>query len=241
MRFYVKYGKIDRLLAVARHALTYESEKKVVLFQDYAEQVWLPLKSKQVKETTLYEYKCYFNKHLLPEFNAIDLYDIRPFDVQSYFDSRSDLSLKTQKEHYNVLCTFFDYAINDENVLLPRNPARSKHVTVKYSEKDSHIRDVHPPEMIREIIEEIEYLLLMQCRLMALLLFSGMRRGEVLGFRWGDFNFKLKTIEVRRKASYAHNQAQATTPKTSNGYRILPCMNSFSIRQPPDFTNFNIL
>ena len=51
-----------------------------------------------------------------------------------------------------MLCTFFDYAINDENVLLPRNPARSKHVTVKYSEKDSHIRDVHPPEMIREII-----------------------------------------------------------------------------------------
>ena len=123
VRLYVKYGKIDRFLAEARHALTYESEKKVVLFRDYYEKVWLPIKSKQFKETTLYGYKCYFRKHLLPEFGAMNLYDIRPFDVQSYFYSKSDLALKTQKEHYNVLCAFLDYAVDDEDVLLPRNPA----------------------------------------------------------------------------------------------------------------------
>lgn len=222
VRLYVKYGKIDRFLAEARHALTYESEKKVVLFRDYYEKVWLPIKSKQLKETTLYGYKCYFRKHLLPEFGAMNLYDIRPFDVQSYFDSKSDLALKTQKEHYNVLCAFFDYAVDDEDVLLPRNPARSKHVTVKYSEKDSQIRDALPSEVIREIIDKIEDLPLMQRRLMALLLFSGMRRGEILGLRWEDFDFDQRTIEVRRNATYAHNQAEVTTPKTSNGYRTLP-------------------
>ena len=86
VRLYIKYGKIDRFLAEMRHPLAYESEKKVVLFKDYYEQVWLPLKEKQVKKTTLVGYKNYFNKHLLPEFGDSNLFEIRPFDVQAYFD-----------------------------------------------------------------------------------------------------------------------------------------------------------
>ena len=62
----------------------------------------------------------------------------------------------------------------------------------------------------------------MERRLMALLLFTGMRRGEVLGLRWEDLDFKTGFITVRRNATYAHNQAEVTTPKTSNGFRSLP-------------------
>ena len=130
VRLYVKYGKIDRFLAEMRHPLTYESEKKVVLFRDYYEQMWLPLKEKQVKKTTLAGYRNYFSKHLLPEFGDSNIFEIRPFDIQAYFDAKSELSRKTLREHYNVLCAFFDYAIDDERVLLPRNPARSRHVVV---------------------------------------------------------------------------------------------------------------
>ena len=90
-----------------------------MLFKDYYEQVWLPLKEKQVKKTTLAGYKNYFGKHLLPEFGDSNLFEIRPFDVQAYFDAKSELSRKTLREHYNVLCAFFDYAIDDERVLLP--------------------------------------------------------------------------------------------------------------------------
>ena len=65
VRLYVRYGKIDRFLAEMRHPLAYESEKNVVLFRDYDEQVRLPLKEKQVKKTTLAGYRNYFGKHLL--------------------------------------------------------------------------------------------------------------------------------------------------------------------------------
>ena len=87
VRLYVKYGKIDRFLAEMRHPLTYESEKKVVLFRDYYEQVWLPLKEKQVKKTTLAGYRNYFGKHLLPEFGDINIFEIRPFDIHAYLDA----------------------------------------------------------------------------------------------------------------------------------------------------------
>lgn len=211
MRLYVKYGKIDRFLAEMRHPLTYETSKKVILFRDYYKQVWLPLKEKQVKKTTLVVYKNYFNKHLIPEFGDCNLFGIRSFDIQAYFDSKSKLSRNTLQEHNNVLCAFFDYAIVDKRVLLPRNPAQSKYVSVRYSEKDSKIRETSPSEVIREIIDNIATLPLTQRRLMALLLFPGMRRGEALALRGEDIDFEKKQIVARRNATYAEKQAEVMT------------------------------
>lgn len=222
VRLYVKYGKIDRFLAEANHPLTRESGKPEILLKDYYNKVWLPMKTKEVKKTTLTGYKAYFNRHILPELGNTSLYDIRPFDIQTYFDGLSELSLKTPREHYNVLCAFFDYAIDDELVDLPRNPARSKHVKVRYSEKDSVIREALPSDVIRQIVDDIRVLPADERQLMALLLFTGMRRGEVLGLRWEDIDYEKKLIHVRRNATYAQNQAEVTTPKTDNGYRKLP-------------------
>ena len=222
VRLYVKYGKIDRFLAEENHPLLRESGRPEVLFKDYYNNVWLPMKTKEVKKTTLTGYKAYFNRHILPEFGETNLYDIRPFDIQTYFDGLSDLSLKTQREHYNVLCALFDYAVDDDLVNLPRNPARSKHVKVRYSEKDSVIREALPSEVIRRIIEDIRILSSTERQLMALLLFTGMRRGEVLGLRWEDVDYEKRLISVRRNATYAQNQPEITTPKTENGYRKLP-------------------
>ena len=116
VRLYVKYGKIDRFLAEVQKPLSGESAKKVVLFRDYYEKVWLPEKRRSCKSTTLAGYMGYFCKYLLPEFGDCNLYDIRPFDIQEYFQSIPHLTLKTQKEHYNVLSNLFDYAMDDENV-----------------------------------------------------------------------------------------------------------------------------
>ena len=133
-----------------------------------------------------------------------------------------NLSQEERNQKYNVLSNLFDYAMDDENVALPRNPVKSKYVKVKYSESDSVIREPLPSEVVTEIISQIGTLPLMERRLMALLLFTGMRRGEVLGLRWEDLDFKTGFITVRRNATYAHNQAEVTTPKTSNGFRSLP-------------------
>ena len=188
----------------------------------YYEKVWLPEKRRSCKSTTLAGYMGYFRKYLLPEFGDCNLYDIRPFDIQEYFQSIPHLTLKTQKEHYNVLSNLFDYAMDDENVALPRNPVKSKYVKVKYSESDSVICEPLSSEVVTEIISQIGTLPLMERRLMTLLLFTGMRRGEVLGLRWEDLDFKTGFITVRRNATYAHNQAEVTTPKTPNGFRSLP-------------------
>jgi integrase len=57
---------------------------------------------------------------------------------------------------------------------------------------------------------------------MALLLLTGMRRGEVLGLRWEDIDFEKKIISVQRNISFPTNQPNITTPKTENGVRQVP-------------------
>lgn len=222
VRLYVKYGMIDNFLKEVKRENAEEKPQKCVLLREYYESVWLPIKEKQVKKTTLTGYKAYFSKHLLPEFGDRNMFEIRPFDIQTYFDSKADLSLKTQREHYNVLCALFDYAMDDERVMLPRNPARSKHVTLSHSNKPTKVREALTSDVIQEIISKIGDLPDDQRRLMALFLFTGMRRGEVLGLRWEDIDLEKKSIEVKRNATYADNQAEVTSPKTTNGYRTLP-------------------
>lgn len=222
VRLYVKYGLVDRFLKEVKREDPAEKPQKCVLLRDYYKNVWLPIKEKQVKKTTLTGYKAYFSKHILPEFGDRNMFEIRPFDIQTYFDSKVELSLKTQREHYNVLSALFDYAMDDERIMLPRNPVRSKHVTLSQSNKPTVEREALPSEVIQEIISQIGNLPNDQRRLMALLLFTGMRRGEILGLRWEDIDFERKAIEVKRNATYADNQAEVTSPKTTNGYRTLP-------------------
>lgn len=55
-----------------------------------------------------------------------------------------------------------------------------------------------------------------------LLAMTGMRKGEALGLRWTDIDFKHRTIKIERGVSYdASHKPMLTTPKTRNAVRML--------------------
>lgn len=225
VKTYVRHGMINRILAELSLPSLEDSPKgKVILFRDYKDK-WLASltnRPKPVKDTTLGGYKSYLT-HLVEEFGDTSIFEITPFDIQQYFSEKSSqLTLKTLREHHQVLKQIFDYAMDDDDVELPRNPAKNKNIIVNYSEKDSVIREPLPSDIINEIINAIHDLPDDQRRLMALYLFTGMRRGEVLGLRWEDIDFEDRFIHVRRNATYAKNDAKITTTKTENGVRSLP-------------------
>ena len=105
-----------------------------------------------------------------------------------------------------------------EDRLIPFDPAVSKRITIPSTGKKT--RDALTPEQVKAIIEAIPTLVDPdERRMLALFVFTGMRRGEVLGLRWEDIDFKKKLIHVERNITYAHNQPEIGSTKTNSGKR----------------------
>ena len=54
------------------------------------------------------------------------------------------------------------------------------------------------------------------------MLYTGMRRGEVLGLRWQDIDMRNMVIHVVQNVTHKGNKAVIGTPKTENSKRSLP-------------------
>ena len=118
-----------------------------------------------------------------------------------------------------LISEVLDAAVEDK--LIERNPAASKRVFIP-SEKKTE-RDALTREQLLDIIRKVSSLEnSTQKRFISLLLFTGMRRGEVLGLRWEDIDVDEGFISVTRAVSYTTNQPIISTPKTKNGIRKIP-------------------
>ena len=54
-----------------------------------------------------------------------------------------------------------------------------------------------------------------------LLLFTGLRSGELLALKWSDINFKKHTVSISRNLAKCSDGYRFTTPKSSSGNRII--------------------
>jgi integrase len=109
-----------------------------------------------------------------------------------------------------------------EDELIPTNPAASKRI--KITSRGKTERTALTPEQVTDIIRQIDTKLKGddERRMITLFLFTGMRRGEVLGLRWEDIDFEKKLITVSRAVSYTTNQPIVSEPKTQSGKRTIP-------------------
>jgi integrase len=55
-----------------------------------------------------------------------------------------------------------------------------------------------------------------------LLLFTGMRRGELVALTWRDIDLKNRTVSVTKAAAFNGNQPEIKEPKTPAGVRTIP-------------------
>jgi len=58
--------------------------------------------------------------------------------------------------------------------------------------------------------------------LAALLIFTGIRRGEALGLQWEDIDFDRKLINIRRSVRFAGNKGYIGPTKSKAGVRLIP-------------------
>lgn len=173
------------------------------LFGEYF-QKWIKLKEGTGKaETTIAGYKGIAKSHLIPFFGEMKLADIRPDDIQMYFNSIRDYSKSMSIQSKAILSGMFGNALRNE--LIEKNPMQFKYeISTKEGKKKvlqdgdlfGFIADLN--KLKGEIINDFLYA--------CFLAFTGLRKSEILGLQWKDLDFTRNTIHVMQAVKYPNGQ-----------------------------------
>ena len=120
--------------------------------------------------------------------------------------------------HYlSFISTILDYAIKMD--MLNDNPCRR--VTIpKGSKKKRHILTMDETQHFFKLLDD--YAPLKWKAFFVLIIYSGMRRGEMLGLEWHDIDFKTGMIHIERTSNYTKARGIYTdTPKTESSVRYI--------------------
>lgn len=223
---------IDKTLEVARTnqekpiSLT---ESGAPLFADYAVE-WFNLYCKpKVKPTTAAGVQSYLKKHYIPAFGhkAIDCITVN--DVQTFLNQRCDLAESTLKDYRMWLSQILDAAVDDG--YLAKNPARNKRIAIpsrKVTEREA-LSEID----FMDVVHQLNKLSENDRLYVALAMFTGMRRGEILGLKYSDIDRDEGWIHIRRNVTYPNvNKPSVGTPKSKKGYRDIPILPQLDILLP---------
>ena len=179
-----------------------------------------------LKPTTQSEYESLIYKHIIPEIGNIKLNKFTQNDLQQFY---SRLKINGRQIHTEIhgqglsdrmvrachtLCRMcFEKAVKEN--LIRTNPAKGCKLPPK---KAKEMRVLTPDEMQRFIIQAkadgyFELFVLELC--------TGMRRGEILGLQWEDFNSQTGELHIRRQVVLVDGNIQISTPKTKSSIRTI--------------------
>jgi integrase len=181
-------------------------------FGDFVESAWLPEVLPTLKYSTKQHYKYVVRLHLLPAFGDMQLRSITRERVQQFLAAKSlsGLSWKTCRHIRTVFGTVMGAAeiagyINSNPVRTTRLPRRGL----------IEERPAIAPENIRALLAVLPE---PSRSVASLLVFTGMRVGELLALRWRDVDLTNRTVRVRRTVYEGHFDE----PKTKRSNRTVP-------------------
>jgi integrase len=174
---------------------------------------WLPAISDTVKPSTAALYAATINAQVSPIIGAIRLADIDGAALNRLYRTLREQGLapKTIKNVHSLLHRAFRDATRWG--VLPLNPADAADPPrVAKSEPKTWTSD-----QLRTFLAHVEGDRLEA--LWRLLALTGMRRGEALGLRWGDFDAKGGTVNVAQQVTDYAGEITISEPKTPGSRR----------------------
>ena len=196
-------------------------------FKFFVEEMWFPLQVKgqgrKPKTIAFYESSVkiingFFEGRFLQDISSADIEYFLLY-LRTEYKSRygKPLAPKSVHHQYNTLNLIFSYAEDLERI--QKNPMKK----VRSPKKErGPVEVINKEEAIRVFRILEDYPVDFQC-MMYLFITTGLRRGELAGLQWQDFNPKEQTISVRRNVSYTPQTGLTVgIPKTANGIRTVP-------------------
>lgn len=193
-----------------------------------------------LSEVTISRYKCIYERQIAPYFATRQLNKITRPDVRSWVKTLlisggkngKPLSRKTVKNVLSLFSSMYKYAISELD-LTESNPCFMVKIpkTIEVDGRKIEARDSKKKEFYTEQ-EIIKLLYLLQkelkqgnkthATLIFLILFTGMRTGEVMGLKWENIDFNGKSITIKRTRTIdAQGRIIEKEPKTKESERII--------------------
>ena len=180
--------------------------------RDYAEGSWLPAVLPTLKYSTKKYYQYMLRVHLFPAFGELQRRLITRDAVQSFISVklRSGLSWRTVKGLRTLFGTLMAAAEADE--LVPSNAVRKTRFPRRGPAKE---RAAIAPEKIQDLLAALPE---PSGSLATLLVFTGLRIGELLALRWQDVDLEQGVLRVTQSVYEGHFD----DPKSQRSKRSVP-------------------
>lgn len=179
---------------------------------------WLPRKEPFVKAKTFasYQYYCELVSGELGAYRLDQVSRSIAEDMIVFFFKRS---FKNVKQMRDVLAQAFDYALKEK--FIAENPFRNANVpTVQRRQGIALTTEQRASVLYHGRTEDIPAVPL--APIWHLYARLGFRRGEGLGIRWSDIDWKAGTIRVAQQYTNINNRTYRETPKTPRSARVFP-------------------
>lgn len=185
-------------------------------FEDWINN-WLTVWCRRLRASTLASYTSLVRLYLLPFWADKALESITPEDVQTAIDRALDAGHgRTAEMLFDVLRACFRRAVRVRH--LEHSPVDGVDSPVFTRKTVSALSDGILSQFCAEAVKQPLW------PAYALMLYAGLRRGEVIALRWCDIDLPGGVLHVRQNAVSIDGRLQLGAPKSAAGLRDVPLL-----------------
>ena len=190
---------------------------------------YLEQKKTSLSPNTYVFYEMIIRTELIPMFGNMKLKEIKTYHVQQFIQylatekKRNDgveggISATTVRRYTTVLRSILTLAYKLDYINEDVGSSRK----IEFPKEAPTEIEVYTVEEVSEILKALETEPINIKTLVEIAIFTGMRRGEIVGLKWGDIDFENQKIHVKRSIyKTKEGKAQEKDPKSKYGIRTI--------------------
>ena len=182
----------------------------------------------KVRPSSHQTYRGYIDHHIAPNIGKITLEELSTMDLQKLYRKLMNkgrverieaehqpkgLSAKTVRNINQVISSAMDFAVAQK--IISENPCKAV-VLPKVEHKEMQ---TIPAEQLQAFLKEAKETGVYEMYYIELA--TGLRRGELLGHKWTNVDWKNGIIKIRRSITRINGEIVESTLKTKNSYRVM--------------------
>ena len=168
---------------------------------------WLPIHTQNLSDKTKLNYRSMIDRRINPYIGKIEIQKLNAGHIEKMYSNLSvDLSPTSIYYVHSILSAALKSAMRQR--LISTNPC----TLLKPPEKKTSFEGkMVPPDQVSKYLDAIKDTWIYPAVIISIT--CGLRRGEIVGLKWSDINFKTRKLTVNRSAYRLKNEMLEKPPK----------------------------